>query len=524
MNFFEEWDVLMKESGINFIAYATLERFSGKCGLIILEEKGLAKELEVHSFLLSFNHEGIKKYTVKKLTRPHRKYWEEELVGYVRIDFSEALALLQDAYQQNIRFGTVPVVGWERYEMFLKNTFLNVDKVKLLQKLSFINLTLVEFTNIYLAALKRMDNALLYDLSSAERKMRLGSREEFLLSFGESLSAYTFLKSKVLKLEKQGEKEVVTAFIIVSTSEDEIMKINYKLVFLRSGRFFYLDDFQELSRTILTTEHPENPVNYQVFCSAYHFSQLSLLRNWLESSPDIFLTGEFEGGTCYKLLKPEEVPCKSIDVLSGIISEFLLTENELFVYAQKPFHLAKMENLLAQALGDKVKFKQKYYLPVRKLYRAAILSLSLEELLQKGSENVEINSFPVRSAFLLWQGYGQIIDKIKRETQYNLQLDRAVWYFFTERKKEGQEKPSSFIEYYISGNWIRLNVFNGDIGEEIAKLGPQVELIKECEVVESQWKMFKMLNLMGREAPSLKAMGLIPCVKGMAQRLGALVQ
>jgi len=41
---------------------------------------------------------------------------------------------------------------------------------------------------------------------------------------------------------------------------------------------------------------------------------------------------------------------------------------------------------------------------------------------------------------------------------------------------------------------------------------------------EKQWKMFKMINLMGREAPFLKAMGLIPCVKGMAQRLGALVQ
>jgi hypothetical protein len=515
----------MKESDMNFTAYATLDRFSGKCGLIILEEKGLAKkELQVHSFLLNFNHEGIKKYTVKKLTFSHCKYWLEELVEYVQIDFSEALVLLHDAYQQNIRFGTTPALGGEKYKCFLKNSFLNMDNGKLLQKLFFVNLTPVEFTNIYLAALKRMDNALLYDLSSVERKKSLGPREEFLLSFGENLSAYTFLKSKVLKIEKQGKKRIVTVFIIVSTPEDEIMKIDYQLLLLRKGKSYYLDGFQELSRAILTKEHPENPVNYQVFCSVYYFFQTSLLRNWLESNPDIFLTGEFEGGTCYKLLRPEEIPRKSFDVFSGIICEFMLTEKELFIYAQKPFHLARMENLLAQALGDKVKFKQKYYLPVHKLYRTAILGLSLEELLQESSGNVEGNSFTVRSAFLLWQGYGQIIDQIKRETQYNLQLDKAVWYFFRKRKKEGQDKPSSFIEYYISGNWIRLNVYNGDIGEEIVKLGPQVEVIKVCGVAEGQWKMFKMLNLMGKEAPSLKAMGLIPCVRGMAQRLGALVQ
>ncbi|MDD2212390.1 MAG: hypothetical protein PHV56_05410, partial [Clostridia bacterium] len=97
-------------------------------------------------------------------------------------------------------------------------------------------------------------------------------------------------------------------------------------------------------------------------------------------------------------------------------------------------------------------------------------------------------------------------------------------------------ESSGFIEYYLSGNWLRLNVYNGRIGEEIKKLGARVEVIKEDEFAsqsdslnvplseERQWKIFKMLNLMGREAPSLKAMGLIPSVRGMARRLGTLVQ
>jgi len=518
-------------------AYTTFDRFSGKCGLLILwEKRALKKELEMHSFLLSFNYEGIKKYTLKKLTLPHRQDWEEELAGYVRIDFAEAVSLLQDAYKQNVRFGTVPAAGWEKYSFFLESESGEIDQVKLLQKMSSVDFSPVEFTNIYLAALKRMDNAVLYDLSSPERKKRLGSRAEFLLYSGDSLSAYTFLKSKVLVTEKRGKRQIVTAFIVVSTPEDEIMEIAYNLVLLRRGKVLSLDGFQEVSRTVLTAEHPENPLNYRVFCSTYHLSHPALVRGWLESSPDVFLTGEFEGGICYKLLKPEEIPHQSFDVASGIISEFLLTENELFIYAQKPFHLAKMERSLVQALQDKVSFKQKYYLPVRKLYQAALQGVSLESLLEKSPERAEMHSFSALSAFLLWQGYGKLFDKLKREALYKLQLDSEAWYFFIERKKRGREESSGFIEYYLSGNWLRLNVYNGRIGEEIKKLGARVEVIKEDEFAsqsdslnvplseERQWKIFKMLNLMGREAPSLKAMGLIPSVRGMARRLGTLVQ
>lgn len=518
-------------------AYVTLDRFSGKCGLLFLWEKGLFnKELEVHNFLLSFNHEGIKKYTVKKLTLAHGKYWEEDLAGYVRIDFLEAVSLLQDAYQQNVRFGTVPALDWIKYdEFFLKNKLLDIDRVQLLQKFSFSNITPVEFTNIYLSALKRMDNAILYDLSSPERQKRLGPRDDFLLFSNQSLSAYSILKSQVVITKKYGKRRMASAFIIVSTPEDEIMKIEYNLVLLRCGRGWYLDGLQELSRCVLTADHPENPMNYRVFCSIYHFSQPHLIKNWLEGSPDIFLTGEFEGGICYKLLKTEEVPGKSIDVLSGIISEFMITEKELFIYAQKPSHLAKMERLLIQTFKDKVNFKQKYNLPVRKLYQAALQGSSLEDLLSKDSVKQGATNFPALSAFLHWQGYGQVCDKLKRNALYKLQLDKETLYCFIERKKPDLEQPV-FIEYYISGNWLRLNVYNGSIGEEISKLGARVEVIKEHEFgrqdnritiphcKKQQWEMYKMLILMGREAPSLKAMGLVPSVSGLARRLGTLVQ
>ena len=531
---------LNSSTGRCVAAYTTLDRAYGKCGLIILWEKKIPKkELEMHTFLLNFNSEGIKRYMVKRLLTLQSQNWEDNLVGYVRIDFSEAVSLLQDAYKQNVKFGTRPADGWEKYSYFLDSEDPDIDRERFLDKLSFNNLNPIEFTNIYLAAIKRLDNAVLYDLSSSERQKRLGQRDDYLIYAGEDLAGYTLLKSKVISSEKLGKRRLVSVFIIASTPQDEIIKIDYTLVLIRTGKTLYLDNFQELNRTILSVDDPENPMNYRVFCSIYHLSSYAhiLVRSWLEDNAEIFLTGEFEGGTCYKLLKPEEVASKSFDAISGIVCEFMLTDHELFIYAQKPFHLAKMERSLPLALKDKVFFKQKYNLPIRKLYKAAIMGMPLEELLKKKVWETGATVFSAFSAFLFWKGYGQIFDKLKNEALHVLQLDREAWYFFIERKSSGSEEAPVYLEYYISGNWLRLNVFNGNIAEELNKLGPYVDVVKEYEFQkqygifnapslgkERQWEMFKMLNLMGREAPSLKAMGLIPSVRGMARRLGTLVQ
>ena len=117
-------------------AYTTLDRNCGKCGLIILWEKRLPKkELELHTFLLSFNSEGIKRYKMKKLLTLQSQNWEDNLVGYVRIDFFEAVSLLQDAYKQNIKFGTRPADGWEKYSYFLDYEVPDIDRKRLFRKI-----------------------------------------------------------------------------------------------------------------------------------------------------------------------------------------------------------------------------------------------------------------------------------------------------------------------------------------------------------------------------------------------------
>lgn len=517
----------------NYQAYVTLERWQGYCDLIILEKNGLnERELTAHYFSLSFDHQGIKRYLRQKLIIPHRQYWAQKLQGYVQIDLAIALALLKDAYLQNMRFNTVVAIDEDCFIDFLRKSFLEANKNKLWRKMGLGNLTAAEFAQLCLSALKRMDGALLYDFMSLQKRKALSSREDFLLAVGKSLEKYTFLKSGLLEIRDLGVKSVVKVFIIVSTLNDEVKKITYELEILKQAEFMCLNSFGYLGSEVLSKEHPENPINYRVFCSVYHLPQPNLVIKYLEANPDIFLTGEFKGGTCYKLLRPENVSEFNYDIFSGIVCEFLITKQEVFIYAQQPLNLAKWEYKLVEALGNNIKFQQKYYLPVRKLYQAAILDLPIDKLL-KQSQVKGVDSFPVQSALFLWRSRQGAVETLKKITEKNQHLTKNLCYFYQSTAKE---KSPSFCEYYLCGDWLCLNVYNGNIKKEMSKLGSKVELIKtrsfnlqeelflESFSGEKRWRMFKKINLMEQEAPFLKTMGLLPSVKGMAQSLGAIVQ
>jgi hypothetical protein len=437
-------------------SYATSNRADGKCGLIIAWEKGfIKKELEFHTFLLSFNHEGIKEYSVRKISAAYSKYFKSNFNGYVNIEFPEALSLLHDAYMQNVRFGTEPAKNFENYRQFLDYDIEEVDRVKMLKKLFLKNITAGQFTNIYLSALKRLDYPLLYDLSGFARKKRLGSREEFILSFGEELSEYMFLKSKTVNIKREGKKIIVNAFIIVSTPDDEIMKIDYLLVLHEVSRIFYVDDFHELERCILPEDHSENPMNYRVFCSIYSVEDINQIRRWLENCPDVFLTGEFEKGVCYKLLKTDDCWQKGFDITKSILSEFILTEKELLVYAPHPNNLARMERRIAMDFKLKIFLKNKYYLPVRELYKTVISGESLEVLLKANGDKPWLCSLRASSALLHWMGEKDVLDILRKDSIHKLQLDSCTWYIYKEgsdyqEKSEIQEcsEKQDFSERY----------------------------------------------------------------------------
>lgn len=520
---------------MEFTAYVSSERYCGKCALMLIREKDFTrKEYELHSFILSFNHEGIKEYHLQKLMYLNTRGWQEELHGYVRIEYLEAVALLQDAYRQNCKFGTKTAGNLASYQTFLEHDLANLDRECLQRKLSLHNLDPAGFTHVYLHALKSLDYALLYDLSGSKRKAVLGKREDFLASAGEDWSRYTFLKSKFVREEKKGREIFTQAYIVVCTPEEKVLKIDYQFVLYEGKYGLVLDDFQEIVRQDLTTEHPENPLNYHVFCSAYTIFGPAVIRNWLLSMPDVFLTGEFENGECYKLLKVDENPLQGFDVTAGIICEFILNEQELIIYAPLAVNLARMERVLANEIKKKVVFKHKYYLPIRELYKTVVFGHSLEGILhEKAQENVGPRH-EMFSAFSCSKNKGYLVNLLRDEATDQVKLDYDTWYFIRERRDERTKQMISFIEYYVVGNWIRINVFGESIEEVQRRFGHEAEFILEKELkkyyevfsiqlsAERKWQIYRILKDMGKEAPTLKEMGIVPSVKATALALGSV--
>jgi hypothetical protein len=518
----------MKESAISdssgeYFAYVSSERVSGQCALVLCRENdSLRKEYEIHNFILSFNHEGIKEYHPQKVNRIGMCDGRKELPGYVRLDFSEAMALLQDAYMQNCRFGTKPAGDLASYQCFLQYDTASVDRGPLVRSLLGQQLTPAEFTHVLLDALRRLDIALLYDLSGARCRKALGERGDFIASFGERMSLYTFLKSRLNGTAKADGRIITTAEVMVCTPEEEVMKIAYRFVLREERDGLVVDEFAELQREILSTEHPENPLNYYVYCSAYTISGAALLRSWLANLPEVFLTGEFEIGECYKLLKADDCSQQGFDVTDGIICEFILTEQELLIYASKAVNLARMERFLADELRQKAVFTQKYYLPVRELYKTVITGDSLQKIFKVHTERNTVgeqdDKFSMSSAFSCLKNKRDVLNLLREEATGRVKLDTDMWYFIKEKRDEKTKQVRSFIEYYLEGNWLRINACGAALEEELKRLagGDEFILDKELKIYyetfsrqvspERKWQIYKRLQVMGKEAPVLKEM------------------
>jgi hypothetical protein len=534
----------MKESAISdssgeYSAYVSSGRESVQCALVFRREKNsLRKEYEMHNFILAFNHEGLKQYHAQNVNCIGMCDGREELPGYVRLEFLEAVALLQDAYKQNCRFGTKPAGDLASYQFLLNHDTASVDRGLLLRKLFVQQLTPAEFTHVLLHALRRLDIALLYDLSSARGREALGERDDFIATFGERMSLYTFLKTRFRGAEKADGRMITTAEVMVCTPEEEVIKIVYRFVLREEPNGLVVDEFVELQRETLSTEHPENPLNYFVFCSAYTIPAAVWLRDWLVNLPEVFLTGEFEIGECYKLLKTDDSPLQGFDVTDGIICEFILTEQELLIYASKAVNLARMERLLADELRQKAVFTQKYYLPVRELYKTVITGDSLQKIFRVHAERNTVgeqdDKFSMSSAFSCLKNKRDVLNLLREEATERVKLDTDMWYFIKEKRDKKTKQVCGFIEYYLNGNWLRINACGYALEEELKRFAEKAEFIldKELKIYyetfstqissERKWQIYKMLQAMAKEAPALKEMGKIPSVKAAALELGSV--
>ncbi len=512
-------------------AFVSQTRESGVCNLVILWKKNRqADKIWIQDFSLCFNHEGLKTIKTGELLGSKRKYYGD----YVRLSYFEAAALLQDAYCRHLLFGTCPDWKYTDISFLLECDTNIVDRIILLRKTMNMVPSAKESAGIYLSALRRLDNALLYDLSSRQRKALLPSREEFIMHRNAVFDCCSFLQTRVDSCEIMGDSYALQAHAIISTNAGEVIKISYEMRISKENGFYYIDACEESDRMTLEDDHPENPHNYLVYCSVYEPLKTDTLREWLGNRPDTFQVGESDGIVLYKWLKRKQEIGGDFNVFDRIGCEFLLKEGELVLFTKNPLELVNIEREVARLTDGRMYQKGKYRLPVSELYQMVV------SLRTGGSlfEAANLAGYRASSALVFLNTSGRRFTPPFLETGAKLMQDKDYLYYYCENPTRmaccDSAKP---VEYYVCGELVKINAYGGNVKQEVAAIDKQYkigEVVYDYELEGNfsqrktvlsegrKWKILLILRLCHKRYGSLGMTGLIPTLQDAVKRLESL--
>lgn len=508
-----------------FTAYASMMRLTGKCHLINLWKEQGAKQLTAHIFELNFNHEGVKKYRIQKVRRRDIQMLYSPGIQYIELCAQEAAALLQDAYAQNICCGTKPAAHFTSEYLLLAQDTSTFDRSDLLNKLIRQEFTAVTFINAYFTAFRRMDNPLLYDLSSDQRKSRLGGRNEFLLRHGKEYQGCTFLRNSITALKYNEEDEAnleAEAYAAVITAEEEIIKISYSLKLLKRNNRFYVDDFSEIGREPIDVKHPDNPFNYKVFCAKYKLLSNQKNKEWFADETDILLTGELKECQIYKWLQSYDNPTEEFNINDKILCEYIVTKNELYIFAKKPYNLLKAAKKAAESA--RIKLQKKYFLQIHQLYEDILLNIN--DTGNIADESFELDKYSGQSALIFLGDNYALAEYLNRIAEGKYKLGTRGWYFYNRQN-----------EYYLSKGWLNIWIYGEGMEREIEHLEKQFDikekvLSNELENQQDQfnrpiseqkkWCIYGLLQRFFHEKNEIQELGLIAPLEEVLRMFGAV--
>lgn len=335
-------------------AYASQERFEGRCTLVTYwKEAGNRRDLTELSYVIYFNHEGVKEERFRRISLPARQSLPPLLgLGCVSLSYAETAALLQDVCGANTCLAAEAI-----------------DRAELFNRLCPLGCGPRAAANIYLAALRRSDRSLLYDMSGSARKADLGDRSEYLLRPGK-YDSFDCLQSGIRAGGMVGGNAAFSAYAVFSSPEEEIIRTEFRVVLSKHQGRYYVEEFFATGEEKLDETHPDNPLNYPVYCSVYRMKRKEPVRKWLEGEPDYFLTGEIKGSYCYKELKGQLSSRQDFNVSNRISAEFILTPEELIVFAKNSIDLARAEKAAVTHVQAHLKRQTRSFLPIRELFGA----------------------------------------------------------------------------------------------------------------------------------------------------------
>lgn len=500
-------------------AYATLDRLEGKSHLAIVWQKSKTKKLyEVQEYVLCFKRWGIKDYKVRKIFGLGKHVLHDSgIKEYTELSLLEAAMLIQDAYQQNIINYTKPAANFLANHFILQYDTEAVEKSELLDKLTPRRLSAMMCANVYIAALKRMDRGLLYDMSTLKRQRTLGEREIYMHQEKREFLNYTFLRSRVEDVSRINNGYLMYTSVVLCTQTEEVIKKYYNIAVTTNNNNYLIDDFYEVESTIIPKDDLKNPLNYQVFCTAYYIKDIYKVMNWLDSKKEVFLAGDFNGGTSFKWLQDYDKPWQEFCFTNKIFCEFILTENTFLVFTPKALNLVKIMETVTRELKDAIVMVKKHYLSIRQLYALVFNEARLCDSLEK---------FRAQTAVVFTSQMPELIEYLCCNAGVICKMNEGVTYYLITKKEDAQIKK--VVEYYVGKNKVVVNTFLGDIEKETHRLSRDVEkdliiyenewenrntLFRAAVKDEKKWLIYKTIAKLNHEMPLLGMIGVIPSLK-----------
>ncbi|KJS87400.1 MAG: hypothetical protein JM58_04420 [Peptococcaceae bacterium BICA1-8] len=333
-------------------AYVSPSRLQGSCVLVFMMK--MEKEYNAYYFSLAFNHLGIKEYF------QHTSSNKEELLKIIEkqnlrsINYFSAQTLLQDAYKQNQRFGTKVASGLSQYKHFLtNNTKVEAkENSRELLRLSAKEVTPERLINAYFLALKNMDAALVYDIAAPSLQNKFGDRDDFLANWVHPFEKYSFIKSIPLGWIN-GENNASCQYQIIGSNEnDELKKIDFNFDLEKNNEQWCIAGVKIECFSPINDGDPLNPLNYKVFAGVYSISNYINIKSTFDNWDKVHVTGEFDGGICYKWFKAGDPVDKGLDISSDIYGEFILTNNELIIFSSSLKNVTEICYFFQELLQD----------------------------------------------------------------------------------------------------------------------------------------------------------------------------
>lgn len=364
---------MSNQRGIFYKAFVSGDRLQGKCSLSVVWRLGKEKKYQVQRYDLAFGQVGITDYLEAEIPcLPGKRLKNCIFPHSVEVSLLEAAALLQDAYETSM-LSKCPLPAELNISdsLFAYNT-ADLDRALLLSKISAGPMDEEGFVNVYAAAMRREDSFLMYDLSSPERQQILGVRNRSLFNNIGISGASLVLKSQV-RCADEKLRDIFTLEAYLSTRDDQIQRVLYLIKITISKGEFLIDSVKEIERCPVDKNDPRNPLDYHISCSLYRLRENKGLENWLQSHPDLFLSGEFAYGASYKWIIDGDNTYTDFNITNSILGEVILTNNQVLIFSQRSENLLKLEKEILPVVKKQITGMRKFQLSIAELYRAMLV-------------------------------------------------------------------------------------------------------------------------------------------------------